>query len=148
MYILNNAWSTSSDVFRFWKCWEVDIHIFSSFFFWSLYGDCIKRPPVICDLFIKVPWRVTCDSLDCKIKAVTSKQNWECPYIKSTEVADCTKIPLCGITAKENLWTPMSAFSSGALEDRNLQHKMSSLWTNIKSHAHHTFHCTDLTEIN
>ena len=22
---------------------------------WSLYGDCIKRPPVICDLFVSVP---------------------------------------------------------------------------------------------
>ena len=29
--------------------------------------DCFKRPPVICDLFLKVPLKVTYDSLDCII---------------------------------------------------------------------------------
>ena len=61
MYMFYKAWSTSRYFIRFWKCWEV-IHVLSS---WSMYGDCIKRPPVICDLFIKVPWRVAYDSLDC-----------------------------------------------------------------------------------
>ena len=28
--------------------------------------DCFKRPPVICDLFLKVSMKVTYDSLDCK----------------------------------------------------------------------------------
>jgi len=30
--------------------------------------DCFKRPPVICDLFLKVPLKVTYDSLDCTLK--------------------------------------------------------------------------------
>jgi len=30
--------------------------------------DCFKRPPVICDLFLKVPLKVTYDSLDCILK--------------------------------------------------------------------------------
>ena len=42
----------------------------------SLQGDCIKRPPVICDLFIKVPWRVAYDSLDCTARtSACSGQN-------------------------------------------------------------------------
>ena len=45
------------------------IHFFPSR---SLYGDCIKRPPVICDLFTKVPWRVAYDSLDCIITSCVS----------------------------------------------------------------------------
>ena len=46
------------------KAWKCSPTLCSS---WSLYGDCIKRPPVICDLFIKVPWRVTYNSLDCTL---------------------------------------------------------------------------------
>ena len=61
MYMFNKVWSTSSDFIRFWKCLEV-IYFFPSR---SLYGDCIKGTPAICDLFIKVLWRVTYDSLDC-----------------------------------------------------------------------------------
>ena len=48
MYMLNKAWSTASDFSRFWKSWEV-IHCLSSE---SFCGDCIKRPPVICDLLL------------------------------------------------------------------------------------------------
>ena len=38
----------------------------------SVIGDCIKRPPVICDLFANVPWRVAYDSLDCIITSCVS----------------------------------------------------------------------------
>ena len=61
MYMFNKAWSTASDFIRFWKCWESIYYLSSN----SFCGDCIKRPPVIWDLFTKVRWRVTYDSLDC-----------------------------------------------------------------------------------
>ena len=35
---------------------------------WSLYGDCIKRTPVIWDLSIKVPSWVTYGSFNCNLK--------------------------------------------------------------------------------
>ena len=58
-YIFNKSWSTASDFIRFWKCREViNCQSFKSFCW-----DCIKRPPFICDLFMKVPWRVAYDSL-------------------------------------------------------------------------------------
>ena len=41
--------------------------------------DCFKRPPVICDLFLKVPLKVTYDSLDCIS---------DCPVSFSTEILD------------------------------------------------------------
>jgi hypothetical protein len=36
--------------------------------YFNFLWDCIKRLPVICDLFLRVPCKVTYDSLDCILK--------------------------------------------------------------------------------
>ena len=61
----------------FEACWEV-IHFLSS---WLLYGVCIKRPPVICDLFIKIPWRshMTVSTIHILSKKVTHNFDWFYP---------------------------------------------------------------------